>query len=72
MNITSFFQATVELHGYHTRGQLVLEKRSKSLKNSNNSKTKGSNEAATNAGIIHVVLEVDTEKLKEFMINGLS
>ena len=71
ITITSF-QATVELHGAHTRGQLVLEKRSKSLQSSNNSKTKGSNEASANSGIIHVVLEVDVEKLKKFMINGLS
>ena len=61
----------MELHGFHTRGQLVLEKRSKSLKSGNNYKTKGSHEAAANAGIIHVVLEVDVEKLKEFMLNGL-
>ena len=48
------------------------EKRSKSLQSSNSSKTKGSNEASANSGIIHVVLEVDVEKLKEFIINGLS
>ena len=71
-NTITSFQATVELHGAHTRGQLVLEKRSKSLKSSNNSKTKGSNEASAHSGIIHVVLEVDVEKLKNFMINGLS
>ena len=50
----------------------MLEKRSKTLKSSNNLKTKGSDEASANSGIVHVVLEVDDEKLKNFMINGLS
>lgn len=38
----------------------------------NTSRTKGSNDAATNAGIVHVVLEVDVDMLKQYMINGLS
>ena len=56
----------------HTRGQLILEKRSKSLIKSNTSRTKGSIDAAQSAGIVHVVLEVDVDMLKQYMINGLS
>ena len=71
-NSTVHFQATVELHGQHTRGQLVLEKRGKSLKNSKNAKSKGSNEDSVDAGMIHVILEMDVEKLKQLIINALS
>ena len=70
--LTDTFQATVELHGEHTRGQLVLEKRGKSLKNSNNAKTKGSNEDSVDAGKLHLILEIDVEKLKRQIINALS
>ena len=49
----------------------MLEKRSKNLINSNKPKKKETNEASKNAGMAHVVLSVDMEKLKDCLMNGL-
>lgn len=51
---------------------MVLEKRGKSLKNSKNAKTKGSNEDSVDAGKLHLILEMDIEKLKKQISNALS
>ena len=70
-----FLQATVEVHGYHTRGQLVLEKRNKNLVKSHSPSdaNKNANDAKSQrAGIAHVVLSVDVEKLKNCLTQGLS
>ena len=70
-----FLQATVEIHGYHTRGQLVLEKRNKNLVKSHSQfdANENANDAKSQrAGIAHVVLSIDVEKLKNCLIQGLS
>ena len=70
-----FLQATVEVHGYHTRGQLVLEKRNKNLKKSHSQfdANENANDAKyQRAGIAHVVSSIDVEKLKNCLIQGLS
>ena len=59
------------MQGSHTRGQLVLEKRSKHLQDSNQSTLKKANEESANAGMVDVVLSVDVEKLKDCLMKGL-
>ena len=56
----------------YERSVAVREKRGKTLKNSNNAKTKGSNVDSVDAGILHVILEMDVEKLKKLIIKALS
>ena len=68
-------QATVELHGCHTRGQLVLEKRFKNMVRSysKSDMNKTANDAKSQrAGVVLIVLSVDVEKLKMFLIRQLS
>ena len=59
-----FFQATVELQGYKTRGQLVLEKRGKSYTETD-LRDRGEINDARKAGVVEVVLSVDAERLKD-------
>ena len=59
------------MQGSHTRGQLVLEKRSKKLIKMNQPSLKQAKEESTKGGMVHVVLSVDVEKLKDCLMNGL-
>ena len=68
-------QATVELHGSHTRGQLVLDKRNKNLANSHNKSDlnqTANGVKSQHAGVVIMVLSVDVEKLKMCLIRQLS
>ena len=60
------------MHGSHTRGQLVLEKRRKTLLKPSEPELKKAEEKSRSAGIVNVVLSVDVEKFKECLIHGLS
>ena len=68
-------QATVELHGCHTRGQLVLDKRNKNLANSHNKSDlnqTANGVKSQRAGVVIIVSSVDVEKLKKCLIRELS
>ena len=68
-------QATVELHGCHTRGQLVLDKRNKNPVKSYSKLdlNKTANDVKSRrAGVVLIVFSVDVEKLKKCLIRELS
>ena len=68
-------QATVELHGCHTRGQLVLDKRNKNPLQSYSifDLNKTENDVKSwRAGIVLIVFSVDVEKLEKCLIRELS
>ena len=56
MNKCTFFKATIELQGEHTRGQMVLEKRSWALQD--------------NVPNLEVVLEFHREKVADIFISS--